>query len=103
MTSLSEVLLRAILSMTARLAIPPADLAQIVAPKGSGGEAQVAAYNMCDGSKGQSEIARELKLDAGNLSRTVSRWIEAGIVLRIGDGRDVKLLHIYPLPKGARA
>jgi DNA-binding MarR family transcriptional regulator len=100
MPSNSQALLRAILSMTARLAIPPPELLQIVAPpKGGGGEAQLAAYNMCDGTKGQGEIAKELKIDPGSFSRTVARWIEAGVVIRLGEHPNTKLLHIYPLTK----
>ncbi len=94
----SDALLRGILSMTGRLAIPPPELLQIVAPKG-GGEAQLAAYNLCDGSKSQGEIAKELKIDPGSFSRTVSRWIEAGVVIRLGEYPHFKLLHIYPLTK----
>ena len=99
MLTTSEALLRAILSMTARLAIPPAELIQVVAPKGGGGDAQLAAYNLCDGTKSQGEIAKEMKIDPGSFSRTVSRWTEAGVVIRLGEPPNTKLLHIYPLTK----
>lgn len=88
--------------MCARQAIPEERLAQIVATK-SAGDSQVAAYNLCDGRKGQTEIARSLGIDPGNFSRTVARWIEAGVVLKLGDGRDATLLHVYPLSKEAIA
>ena len=81
----TETLLRAILGMTARQAIPVNELAQIVAPAGSG-EVQLLAFNMCDGTKGQGEIAKALDLDPGNFSRTVARWVETGVLLRIGEG-----------------
>jgi hypothetical protein len=61
---------------------------------------QLRAFNMCDGAKGQAEIAKALKIDRGNFSRTVSRWIDEGIVFRLGEGRDAKLLHVYALPEG---
>ena len=100
MPSNSDALLQGILSMTGRLAIPPPVLLQIVAPpKGGGGEAQLTAYNMCDGTKGQSEIAKVLGIDPGSFSRTVARWIEAGVVIRLGEHPNIKLLHIYPLTK----
>ena len=85
--------------MTARGPIRPSELMQIVAPKGTGGDAQVLAYNQCDGSKSQGEIAKEAKIDAGSFSRTVARWIEAGVVIRLGEPPNAKLLHIYPLTK----
>lgn len=95
----NETILRAILSMTARQAIPVSNLSQIVL-KGSG-EKQLRAYNMCDGTKSQREIARAAKLDEASFSRTVGRWVDAGALFRLGAGRDTKLLHAYPLPADA--
>ena len=92
----SEVLLRAIFSAIARQTFPPRDLLGIVR-SGRAGDKQVRAFNMCDGTKSQGEIAKALKVDAGNFSRTVARWIEAGILVRLGEGRDAKLLHAYPV------
>jgi hypothetical protein len=95
----TEALLRAILSVTSRQAFPPDRLVEIVLFKGAG-DKQLLAFNMCDGTKGQTEIAKALKIDSGNFSRTVSRWIDAGIVFRLGEGRDAKLLHVYALSDG---
>src|SRR5712691_8653516 len=100
MPSNNEALLRAILSVTARQAFPAEKLVEIVLTKGAGAK-QVKAFNLCDGSKGQGDIAKGLKLDAGNFSRTVSRWVDEGVVFRVGEGREAKLLHIYPLPDTA--
>jgi DNA-binding MarR family transcriptional regulator len=96
----SEALLRAILGVTARASIPPKRLANIVMSKGTN-EKQFKAYNLCDGTKTQGEIAKTLKLDAGNFSRTVGRWIEEGVVLKLGEGRESRLLHVYPLTRDA--
>ncbi|WP_125461520.1 MULTISPECIES: helix-turn-helix domain-containing protein [Rhodomicrobium] len=93
----SETYLRAILSMVARQALPPDQLAKIVAPSTSQ-HAQLLAYNMCDGTRSQGDIAKASNIDPGNFSRTVARWIDAGALFRIGDARDAKLLHLYPLP-----
>lgn len=93
-----EQLLRAIFQMTARQVFSEEKLLQILVPKGAGAT-QVAAYNKCDGTKTQSEIVKDLGLDQGNFSRTLARWIDAGIVIRLGDKSDCKLLHIYPLLK----
>jgi hypothetical protein len=95
----SDSLLRAVLSVTARLAFPLEKLAEIVISKGSSVK-QVRAFNLCDGSRSQAAIAKTLKLDAGNFSRTVARWVEEGIVFRLGEGREARLLHVYPLTQG---
>lgn len=92
----NEALLRAILATIARQTFPPAELTKIVSPK-SGGEKQYHAYNLCNGHNSQAEIAKKVGFDKGSLSRSISRWIEAGIVLRVG--ADEKPLHLYPLPK----
>src|SRR5688572_28202447 len=52
----SEALLRAILTTTARQAFPVEKLSEIVL-KG-GGDKQLQAFNLCDGTKSQGEIAR---------------------------------------------
>lgn len=92
----NDALLRAILSMLGRQAFPPAELQKIVSPA-SGGQRQIDAYNLCDGRTPQSEIGKKAKLDKGNLSRSISRWMEAGIVFRVGP--DQYPMHIYPLRK----
>ena len=64
----------------------------------SAGEKQLRAYNLCDGSRTQADIAKELGLDPGNFSKTLTRWIDEGIVIRIGEKRESRPLHVYPLP-----
>ena len=92
----NEALLRAILATVARQAFPPEKLVELIAPI-AGGEKQLMAYNLCDGQTPQTEIGKKSKLDKGNLSRYISRWIEVGIVIRVG--RDQNPMHLYPLPK----
>jgi DNA-binding MarR family transcriptional regulator len=82
MSDNNEILLRAILSMTARQVFSVSHLSKIVL-KGSG-EKQLRAYNMCDGSRTQGEIAKATKLDPASFSRTVARWAEAGALFRMG-------------------
>jgi hypothetical protein len=74
----TEALLTAILGMVARQAISPTELARIISPT-AGGSKQIIAYNLCDGRTSQKEICKKTKLDQGSLSRSISRWIEAGI------------------------
>lgn len=90
----SEAFLKAILGITARSAFPPDELAAIVGPA-----KQCRAYNLCDGTKTQSEIAKELGLDKGSFSRTLSRWIDLGIALKIAEGKEVRPMHLYTLPE----
>lgn len=90
----TEDLLKAILSTVARTAFPPDVLAKIIAPT-SGSEKQLVAYNLCDGKTPHAEITKKAKLDKGNFSRAVARWVEAGVVVRVGPDR--LPLHVYPL------
>jgi hypothetical protein len=90
----SEALLRAILATVGRETFRPAEVVRIVCPN-SGGKKQIQAYNLCDGRTPQSEIGKRLKLDKGSLSRSISRWIEAGIVFRVGP--EELPLHLYPV------
>ena len=91
----TDALLKGILSTVARTAFPPEVLHKIVAPT-SASARQVLAYNLCDGETPQAEICKRTKIAKGNLSRSISRWIEAGVAIRVGaDGHP---LHLYPLP-----
>ena len=92
----TDALLKAILATVGRTAFPPDALYKIVAPT-AGSDKQLAAYNMCDGETTQSEIRKKLKLDAGNLSRLMAKWVEAGIIVRVG--AEEFPLHLYPLIK----
>lgn len=94
-----QVLLRAILSVCARQAFPPESLAKIVSPTGAA--QQIKAFNLCDGSRTQREVAQAAKLDPGNFSRTVTRWIEQGVMVRLGESKEAKLLHVYPVSADA--
>ncbi len=93
-----ESLLRAILSTIARQTYSPAQLRAAVAPVGDGTK-QVAAYNMCDGTKSQAEIGKTLKMDAGQLSRTISRWVELGLAFRLGEETEQKIVHLFRIPE----
>src|SRR6266508_4986031 len=91
----SDDLLRILVQLNARLAFPEATVRHIV----GNSPRQAQAYNLCDGTMTQSEVAKRAGLDQGNFSRTMNRWIRSGILFRLGTGREAKLLHLYPLPK----
>ena len=90
----TDALLKGILATVARTAFPPESLHKIVAPT-AGSEKQVFAYNLCDGETPQNVIGKKAKLDSGNLSRSIARWIEAGVIIRVG--AEQFSLHLYPL------
>ncbi len=94
----NETLLRAILATVARQTFPPETLHKIVAPTAASGK-QLAAYNLCDGNTPQGEIAKKAKLDKGSLSRAVTKWIEEGVMIRVG--KEQLPLHLYSLTKTA--
>ena len=77
----SDVYLKAMLSMLARQSFPPAQLSQLV-----GKSKQLEAYNLCDGTRTQTEVAKALGLDTGNFSKTVGRWSDLGIMIKVSEG-----------------
>jgi hypothetical protein len=88
-------LLRCAIQVIGRIGIPPEKVREIV----DTGKRQVKAYNLCDGTLSQSEIAKKAGLDQGNFSRVTARWIEHGVAFWIGEGKDSRLLHLYPIPE----
>ena len=92
-----DTFLRAILATVARQTFSPARILEILGP--SAGEKQRRAFNLCDGNRTQAEIAKELGLDPGNFSKSLNRWIDEGIVIRVGEKREARPLHVYPLPE----
>jgi len=95
----TETLLKAILAMVSRATIPPEELIKIVAPTAKSAK-QILAYNLCDGETSQAEVCKKAKLLKGNLSSAVTRWVEAGVMVRVGPDR--LPMHVYSLPKSAR-
>jgi len=90
-------LLKCLAQVIGRAALPEDKLRKILGT----GEDQIRAYNLCDGSLSQRQIAGKCRLDEGNFSRTLARWIASGIVFRLGKARAETFLHIYPLWGGA--
>ncbi len=95
----TETLLKAILAIVSRATIPPQELFKIVAPTAKS-DKQILAYNLCDGETSQSEICKKSKLDKGNLSTSITRWVEAGVMVRVGPDR--LPMHLYAFSKSAR-
>jgi hypothetical protein len=84
----TDGLLRIMIQVTARAAVPPEALKELVGKHRK-------AYNLCDGTRALSQVARLARVDKGNFSRTVQRWQALGIVFRTAP--DDCLLYLYPL------
>jgi hypothetical protein len=90
-------LLRCAIQVIGRAALPPDRVREIVG-SGKKFKKQLHAFNLCDGSRTQKEIAQESGINQGNLSRTLTRWRKHGILFVFGEGKQSTFLHIYPLP-----
>ena len=90
----SDELLRCLVHIIGRASMPIETVYDLVGR----GDKQIQAFNLCDGSLSQSEVSKKTKIDQGQLSRTFTRWVENGIAFWIGEGKDARLMHIYPLP-----
>ena len=92
----NDVYLRAMMSLLARQTFPPDRLAEIVTPVANSKTFET--FNLCDGTRTQTEIASLSKSDSGNLSRMIKRWIDEGIMIRVTDEGNSKPVHVYPIP-----
>ncbi|WP_434724685.1 MarR family transcriptional regulator [Mesorhizobium sp. RIZ17] len=92
----SEVYLRAMMSLVARQTFSPERLAEIVTPVSNAKTYE--AFNLCDGTRTQSEIVNLLKTDAGQLSKSIKRWIDEGVMIRVTEGGKDRPVHVYPVP-----
>ncbi|MBK8457828.1 MAG: hypothetical protein IPL47_12565 [Phyllobacteriaceae bacterium] len=88
--------LRAMMSLIARQTFPPEKLAEIVSNVGNAKTFET--YNLFDGTRTQTEVAKLIGSDQGLLSRTVKRWFDEGVLVRTNDGSTVKPVHLYPIP-----
>jgi len=89
-------LLRCATELVGRIAVPYERAKELLekntTPK------QIKAFNLCDGTRSQAEVVKAAGLDQGNFSRATTRWIENGLMFRLGSGRDARLLHVYSVP-----
>jgi hypothetical protein len=86
-------LLRCLVQVIGRATIPPMEVLSVVGKR----KKQIKAFNLCDGSRTLRDIARKSQINQGNLSRTTTRWLEQGILFRIGEGKAARFMHIYPV------
>ena len=85
---------RALLQVVARGPVSEDAIRKVVAPKGTE-KKQLKAYNLCDGTRTEADIAGSLGVKAEFMKRSIDRWVTAGVAFRLdGDGRP---LHLYPV------
>lgn len=92
----SQVYLKAMMSLVARQTFTPERLAEIVTPLANAKTFEI--FNLCDGTRTQTDIANSLKIDSGNLSRTIKRWIDEGVVIKVTEEGKDRPVHVYPIP-----
>lgn len=92
-----EELLGCLIQVIGRAALPEARVREIVGDASK----QVRAFNLCDGTRMQTEIRKAVGLDSGNFFRTVKRWVESGVAFEFRKGKESRLLHVYSLAKSA--
>jgi hypothetical protein len=87
-------LLRCAIQLVGRIAIPVEKVQESV----GSGRKRIDAFNLADGTNSQQDIAKKLRIDPGNLSRTSTRWVNDGIAFWLGQGREKRLCHVYAIP-----
>lgn len=92
-----EELLGCLIQVIGRAAVPEARVREVV---GSASK-QVRAFNLCDGTRTQTDIRKAVGLSSGNFSNTAKRWVESGVAFEFRKGKESRLLHVYPLAKSA--
>jgi predicted transcriptional regulator len=91
----TDELLRILIQLNGRQAFPE----DLLRGKLGASERVLEAYNLCDGTRSQREVAKAVGLDEGQLSRSVKKWISEGILFKLGTERDTRLLHLYRVAK----
>ena len=92
-----EWTLECLIQVIGRVAVKMDEVREIV----GGGAKQIRAFNLCDGSLSLTTVAKKSGLDAGSLCRSVDRWVKNGVMFRFEEGKQVRLLHVYPIPGNA--
>jgi len=92
---MNDDLLRCLSHLIGRVAIPATEVRSIIGP----GKNRIKAFNLFDGTQTIQDVVHKTDINQGNLSTAAASWVEHGIAFWIGEGRDARLLHIYPIPE----
>lgn len=104
MTENTDFYLKMIMQLIARQTFSAKEVAEHVCPTKKSAKS-LKAYNLCDGSKSQTEIGTLSGIDRANCRKMIKRWELEGLILRVPHGQELHPLHIFPiseklLPKG---
>lgn len=89
-----EELLKCIFHVIARASVNPDQARRVIGE----GTKQLRAFNLCDGTRTISQVASAAKIDSGNFSRTLARWVSHGLIFKLCANNDRYPLHLYPIP-----
>lgn len=92
-----EWLLECLIHVVGRAAVKADEVRVVVGNRAK----QIRAFNLCDGTLTQAAIAKKAGLNSGNFSRSLDRWVNNGVMFRFDEGKEVRPLHIYPIPTNA--
>ena len=98
MTESSDFYLKMIMQLVARQTFSVEDVAGHVCPTKNSAKSLV-AYNLCDGTKSQTEIGNICGIERANCQKMIKRWELEGIVLRVPHGNELHPLHVFPISK----
>ncbi|MGH2684887.1 MAG: hypothetical protein ACRDJP_05400 [Actinomycetota bacterium] len=92
LTSLARVLVHVL----ARGPVAEDYIRGVVAPRGTE-RRWIQAYNLCDGTRTDAQIAEAVGLDQDALGRAIDRWQSVGIIFPIQSNGATQMLHLYPI------
>jgi DNA-binding MarR family transcriptional regulator len=86
-----------IISLLGRIAFKNDELKDIVTKGSKKPEQMIQAYNLCDGTTGLTEIAKEAGVAQPSLTNAVDKWEKSGIILKKKKGKEVLPLRLFEI------
>jgi len=96
MSENTDFYLKMIMQLIARQTFSAKDVADHVCPTKKSAKS-IKAYNLCDGTRSQTEIAKMCGIDKANCRKMIKKWELEGLILRVPHGKELQPLHIFPI------
>jgi hypothetical protein len=93
-----DYLLKCLIHVIGRVAVPVEKVKEVIGT----GSKQIKAFNLLNGNNSLTDVAKKSRIYPSNLSRTVKRWIEEGIVFQLGEEKQSPFMHIYLIPSKSK-